>query len=71
MREQTPFTLYATGDILDVLAQNRIFDAVSREKVPRERVMLNTDIPLLPGHERAKVLAAGWTIAQDGQEITP
>lgn len=49
LREQTPFTLYATGDILDVLAQNRIFDAVSREKVPRERVALNTDIPLLPG----------------------
>ncbi len=48
LREQTPFTLYATGDILDVLAQNRIFDAVNREKVTRERVALNTDIPLLP-----------------------
>src|SRR6056297_746006 len=49
LREQTPFTLFATGDILDVLAQNRIFDAVNREKVARERVVLNTDIPLLPG----------------------
>jgi pyrroloquinoline quinone biosynthesis protein B len=48
LREQTPFTLYATGDILDVLAQNRIFDAVNREKVAHERVALNTDIPLLP-----------------------
>lgn len=49
LREQTPFTLYATGDILDVLAQNRIFDAVNREKVARARVTLGTDIPLLPG----------------------
>lgn len=49
LREQTPFTLYATGDILDVLAENRIFDAVNRNKVPRERVTLETDIPLLPG----------------------
>ena len=48
LREQTAFTLYATGDILDVLAGNRVFDAVNREKVPRERVALNTDIPLLP-----------------------
>ncbi|HKK84077.1 MAG TPA: pyrroloquinoline quinone biosynthesis protein PqqB [Roseovarius sp.] len=49
LREQTPFTLFATGDILDLLAQNRIFDAVNRERVAREGVALNSDIPILPG----------------------
>jgi pyrroloquinoline quinone biosynthesis protein B len=49
LREQTPFTLFATGDILDVLAQNRIFDAVSRDVVPRRKVALNESFPLQEG----------------------
>lgn len=46
LREQTPFQLYATGEILDVLNQNRIFDAVSRDLVPRRQVALNAPFRL-------------------------
>lgn len=49
LRERTPFTLHATGDILNVLAQNRIFDAVSRDLVPREKVALNQPFMLQEG----------------------
>lgn len=49
LREQTAFDLYATGEILDVLAQNRIFDAVSRDKVPRVPVALDQPFDVLPG----------------------
>ena len=49
LREQTPFRLHATGDILDVLEQNRIFDAVSHELVPRARVALNQPFQLQEG----------------------
>ncbi len=49
LREQTPFRLLATGDILDVLADNRIFDAVNREKVTRERVGLGAAFELHAG----------------------
>lgn len=49
LREQTPFTLFATRDILDVLSKNLIFDAVNREKVTRRRVALDQDFELLPG----------------------
>ncbi|WP_170773583.1 pyrroloquinoline quinone biosynthesis protein PqqB [Ruegeria lacuscaerulensis] len=49
LREQTPFSLFATGDILDVLAQNRIFDAVNREKVERTRISLDQDFALQDG----------------------
>lgn len=49
LREQTPFSLFATGDILDVLQDNRVFDAVSRDKVSRTRVALDQDFDLQPG----------------------
>ena len=49
LRERTGFTLHATGDILDVLAQNRIFDAVARDVVPRQRVSLDTSFALQDG----------------------
>ncbi|CAD0187009.1 Coenzyme PQQ synthesis protein B [Ruegeria sp. THAF57] len=49
LREQTPFSLFATGDILDVLAANRIFDAVNREKVTRSRIALDKDFALQDG----------------------
>ncbi len=49
LREQTPFSMFATGDILDLLADNRIFDALNPEKVARHKIGLNTDFDLLPG----------------------
>ncbi len=49
LREQTPFRLLATGDILDVLGANRIFDAVNREKVAREKVGLDAPFDLHGG----------------------
>ncbi|MDK3071892.1 pyrroloquinoline quinone biosynthesis protein PqqB [Sedimentitalea sp. JM2-8] len=49
MREQTPFTLFGTSEIQSVLADNRIFDAVSREKVDRRAIALNQDFELHDG----------------------
>ncbi len=49
MREQTPFTVFATNEILSVLEGNRIFDAVSKEKVARERIGLGQAFDLHDG----------------------
>ena len=49
LREQTPFTIFATHEIQQVLADNRIFDAVNRQVVPRETIALETPFELLPG----------------------
>lgn len=56
LREQTPFRLLATSDIHTVLEENRIFDAVSREKVMRERVTLDQEFDLLP-NLKARIFA--------------
>jgi pyrroloquinoline quinone biosynthesis protein B len=49
LREQTAFALHATRDILDILAANRIFDAVDRAKVDRRAILPEQDFALLPG----------------------
>ena len=49
LREQTPFTLFGTHEILSVLDGNRIFDAVSREKVGRRDIALGQDFALHDG----------------------
>ncbi|WP_037295599.1 pyrroloquinoline quinone biosynthesis protein PqqB [Roseobacter sp. AzwK-3b] len=49
LREQTPFSLFATSEILEVLSENRIFDAVNREKVTRHPVALTQDFDLQSG----------------------
>ncbi len=49
MRERQPFTLFSTSEIGKVLAENRIFDAVNHEVVPRETVTLGTPFELAPG----------------------
>lgn len=51
LREQTPFTLFATAEIHGVLDGNRIFDAVSREKVSRSEIALETPFELHAGLE--------------------
>ncbi len=49
LREQTPFELFATGEILNVLGENRIFDAVSREKVARSPISVGQAFELQLG----------------------
>ena len=49
LREQTPFDLFGTSEILNVLAENRVFDAVSSQKVTRRPVELGSGFDLLPG----------------------
>ncbi len=49
LREQTPFTLFATAEIHGVLEQNRIFDAVSHDKVPRRQIALDEPFELHSG----------------------
>jgi pyrroloquinoline quinone biosynthesis protein B len=49
LREQTSFSIFATGEILDVLTNNLIFDALNREKVARHRVALDHDFELQRG----------------------
>lgn len=56
LRKQTPFRLLATSDIHTVLEENRVFDAVSREKVMRERVTLDQEFDLLP-NLKARIFA--------------
>ncbi|SDD18810.1 pyrroloquinoline quinone biosynthesis protein PqqB [Ruegeria marina] len=51
LREQTPFVLCATREIHAVLDGNRIFDAVSREKVRRHPVALDQPFDLHDGLE--------------------
>lgn len=49
LREQTPFYLFATGEILAVLNGNRIFDAVNKDKVTRTPIALELEFQLQPG----------------------
>jgi pyrroloquinoline quinone biosynthesis protein B len=49
LREQTPFTLFGTSEILGVLADNRVFDAVSTEKVVRKTLEIDAPFDLLDG----------------------
>ncbi len=51
LREQTPFDLYATGDIHKVLTQNSIFEAVNRNVVSRHQIALETRFDVLPSLE--------------------
>jgi pyrroloquinoline quinone biosynthesis protein B len=49
LREGQPFQLYATADILDALAGNRIFDVVAPGVVARTELALNRTFEPLPG----------------------
>lgn len=51
LREQTEFSLYATTEILSVLKNNQVFNAVSAEKVPRNSITLDHPFDLQPGLE--------------------
>lgn len=49
LREQSPFTLFGTSEILGVLAENRVFDAVSAAKVARRALEIGQPFDLLEG----------------------
>lgn len=49
LREGQPFTLYATGEIHDVLAANPLMQAVDTARVPRVAIALDQPVTLLPG----------------------
>ncbi len=47
MRESQRFTLHASSRVLDLLAQNPIFDAINPQYVTRQPFALDTPVPLL------------------------
>ena len=49
LRERQPFRVYAAGEILDALNDNRVFDVANREVVPREAADLDRPFEPLPG----------------------
>jgi len=49
LREQQPFTLFATPEILAVIAANPIFDALDPAKVIRRPIALDTPVEIAPG----------------------
>jgi pyrroloquinoline quinone biosynthesis protein B len=49
LRESQPFSLFASAEILDALAGNRIFDVVSSSAVPRNELAPDDPTELLPG----------------------
>ncbi|WP_350334239.1 pyrroloquinoline quinone biosynthesis protein PqqB [Coralliovum pocilloporae] len=48
LREQTPFTLFGTREILSLLSSNRVFDVMNPEKVTRHPLVIGEPFPLLP-----------------------
>ncbi|QUJ76769.1 pyrroloquinoline quinone biosynthesis protein PqqB [Sulfitobacter albidus] len=49
LREQQPFTLFATSEILSVVADNPIFNALNTDVVPRRAIAMDTPFDLVPG----------------------
>lgn len=49
LREQQPFTLFATAEILAVIAANPIFDALDPARVTRRRLSLDAPAEIAPG----------------------
>ncbi len=49
LREQQPFTVFATGEIHDVLNDNPIFSAVNPDIVDRATVTLGAPVEIVPG----------------------
>jgi pyrroloquinoline quinone biosynthesis protein B len=73
LRERQRFTLFATGEILEVLADNRIFDALDRSLVERRAVRPGEAFSLVPGVEaelfpvpgKVPLYLEGETVATD------
>jgi pyrroloquinoline quinone biosynthesis protein B len=73
LRERQRFTLFATGEILEVLSENRIFDALDPSVVERRAVRLGEPFALVPGVEaelfsvpgKVPLYMEGETVATD------
>lgn len=71
LREKTSFTLHATAGILDVLAANRIFDALDPAHVSRSPVPLDAPFELVAGLTAELFAVPGKVplfLEEDGQE---
>lgn len=55
LRESQPFSLYATGAILDVLAQNPIFNVLNPAYVSRRRLLLEEPVQLDGGRRSCRL----------------
>ena len=70
LREQTSFTLFATHKILSVLQDNRIFDAVSHDKVARQDIALDQDFKLQDGlHARLFAVPGKVPLFMEGETV--
>lgn len=49
LREQQPFTLFATQDILEIIATNPMFDALAASEVKRTPVRIDVETEIAPG----------------------
>lgn len=49
LRERQPFTLFATGEIARVIRENRVFEALAADVVPRREVALERPVEIAPG----------------------
>lgn len=70
LREQQPFTLFATQDIHDVIAANPIFSALKPELVIRQTIALGTSFPLVTGVEATLFAVPGKVpLYLEGDEV--
>ena len=70
LREQQPFTLYATSGIHEVLRENSIFNALAPHVVTRETVTLDTKVALAPGLDATLFAVPGKVpLFQEGETV--
>lgn len=70
LREQQPFTLYATPEILRILDENPVFNAVNREVVPRKPIELGEAFALDNGLEAELFAVPGKVpLYNEGEEV--
>ncbi len=62
MRESQPFTLWATGRVLDVLAENPIFGALNPDYVTRRSFPLNQPVAIEGAHGTLGITVTAWPV---------
>ena len=72
LREKTAFTVYATAQTLDILAQNSVFRVLDPDLVARQPITLNTPFAPLPGLEVTAFAVPGKValFLEDGEPDT-
>ena len=70
LRERQGFTIFATPSILEILAQNPVFDALDPELVPRRAIALDTPFEPLPGlHATVYPIPGKVPLFMEGAEV--